>query len=70
MAQHNVNSGTIAKLETEIGRLKDELARSEQRAMSAEEVSVYLRNTKYQCDLKQPNFDFFYLIYILANYKF
>ena len=52
MAQHNVNSGTIAKLETEIARLKDELARSEQRAMSAEEVSVYLRNTKYQCDLK------------------
>ena len=38
MAQHNVNSGTIAKLETEIARLKDELSRSEQRALSAEEV--------------------------------
>ena len=42
VAQQNVNSGTINKLENEIARLKDDLARAEQRAMSAEEVSVLL----------------------------
>jgi hypothetical protein len=41
VAQQNVNSGTISKLEAEIARLKDELARSEQRAITAEEVRSY-----------------------------
>ncbi|XP_023336290.1 macoilin [Eurytemora carolleeae] len=47
MAQHNVNSGTIAKLETEIARLKDELSRSEQRALSAEEEIKGLRKNTH-----------------------
>jgi hypothetical protein len=38
VAQQNVNSGTINKLEAEISRLRDELARAEQRATAAEEV--------------------------------
>jgi hypothetical protein len=38
VAQQNVNSGTINKLETEISRLREELARAEQRATAAEEV--------------------------------
>jgi capsule polysaccharide export protein KpsE/RkpR len=42
VAQQNVNSGTINKLEAEISRLREDLARSEQRAISAEEVSKLL----------------------------
>jgi hypothetical protein len=40
VAQQNVNSGTINKLEAEISRLREELARAEQRATAAEEVSI------------------------------
>ncbi len=38
VAQQNVNSGTINKLEAEISRLREELTRAEQRATAAEEV--------------------------------
>jgi len=44
VAQQSANSGTIAKLETEISRLKDELARSEQRADIAQEEVKALKN--------------------------
>lgn len=37
VAQQNVNSGTISKLEAEIARLKEDLARADQRAATAEE---------------------------------
>ena len=39
VAAQSQNTGTIAKLEAEIARLKDELARSEQRAEAVEDVS-------------------------------
>lgn len=46
VAQQSVNSGTISKLENEISLLKDELARSEQRAESAEEeIKVLKKNS-------------------------
>jgi len=46
-AQQNANSGTIAKLEAEIAKLKDELARSEQRANSVEEEIKGLRKNTH-----------------------
>eukprot|EP00088_Acartia_fossae_P035534 TRINITY_DN3664_c0_g2_i1.p1 TRINITY_DN3664_c0_g2~~TRINITY_DN3664_c0_g2_i1.p1 ORF type:complete len:790 (-),score=225.80 TRINITY_DN3664_c0_g2_i1:452-2821(-) len=44
VAQQSANTGTIAKLEADIARLKDELARSEQRAELAEEEMKALKN--------------------------
>lgn len=46
-AQQNANSGTIAKLEADIAKLKDELARSEQRANNVEEEIKGLRKNAH-----------------------
>ena len=43
--QQTANCATVQKLETEIGKLRDELARTEQRANSAEEEIMTLRQT-------------------------
>jgi len=45
VAQQSANSATLTKLEAEIAKLKDELARTEQRANSAEEEIMNLRKT-------------------------
>ena len=45
-AQQSVNSACVQKLEVEVSKLKDELARTEQRANSAEEEIMGLRKNK------------------------
>jgi len=45
VAQQSANSATLTKLEAEIAKLKDELARTEQRANSAEEEIMNLRKS-------------------------
>merc|ERR1719361_1620211 len=56
-AQQSVNSACVQKLEVEVSKLKDELARTEQRANSAEEEMMGLRkntdNDKLVLQLKK-----------------
>jgi len=56
-AQQSANSATLQKLEIEVGKLRDELARTEQRANSAEEEIMGLRkngeNDKLMMQLKK-----------------
>ena len=56
-AQQSANSATVQKLEIEIGKLRDELARSEQRANNAEEEMMGMRknseNDKLMMQLKK-----------------
>ena len=56
-AQQSVNSACVQKLEVEVSKLKDELARTEQRANSAEEEIMGLRkntdNDKLVLQLKK-----------------
>ena len=56
-AQESKDSAAVAKLETEIGKLRDELARTEQRATTAEDEIMGLRknvdNDKLMMQLKK-----------------
>ena len=53
-AQQSANSACVQKLEAEIAKLRDELARTEQRANTAEEVRI-------ACRTKDWMFNYYYL---------
>ena len=46
-AQQSANCATVQKLEAEIAKLRDELARTEQRANTAEEVNILVTPAFY-----------------------